>query len=520
MTDIVGPQGVRTIGAPVICTAAGAQASSASSGVRSIRMQYLRGLAAAAVLLYHCSIYLELLRGSDAFKSIFSDVWGAYGVAVFFALSGYLMNDLLRRDDPGTFLVSRIARIYPPMLLVVALAVAVFALIGHPRGVNIWALTLVPSGPLPYFLGIEWTLLYEMTYYVALAALAFAGLARFAPAVMLAWLVALLAAFALGPGQARPGTPTLSEFPLTVFNLPFVLGFLTGEMHRRSLLPRFLLLPALATLAPALLWSLPDSVEQLLCGLSAGLLIAGAVRAPEVTASGPLGRLGMRLGDASYMLYLCHVPVIMALSMTLPGATPAALMWTIWLMASLAVALLLGPVDILLHRRLKLLIATAPRRRLTVLALGFAAFFLAVAVQGEWRVREKAAAQARAERILAGPSSAASPGLRMAIDEIGIMPTGARVVRGYGVDIEKPFLASHVALRQAGRIVVLQRLDRMRAATAEALGHRELRKLRFGFSVFLPGGFDCRAGVLEAFLLLEDGRSLPIPQGQLAKLCP
>lgn len=520
MTDVVGPLGVRTIGAPAAGPAASAQTSSASSGARSVRLQYLRALAAAAVLLYHCSVYLEPLRGSDAFKHIFPGIWGAYGVAVFFALSGYLMSDLLRRDDPGTFLVSRIARIYPPMLLVVALTMAVFVLIGQPRGVNIWALALVPSGPRPYFLGVEWTLLYELTYYVALTVLTFMGLARFAPAVMLVWLVALLAAFVLGPGQAQPGTPTLSEFPLTVFNLPFVLGFLTGEMHRRGMLPRFLLLPALATLAPTLLWNLPDSLDQLICGLSAGLLIASAVRPPDVAARGPLGRFGVRLGDASYMLYLCHVPVITALSIILPGATPPALMWTIWLLASLAAALLLGPVDIGLHRRLKQVIAAAPRGRLTIVALGFIALFLALAVQGEFQMRAKAAADAQAERILAGPSSAAGPGVRMAIDEIGVMPTGDRVVRGYGVDVEKPFLVSHVALRQAGRTLVLQRLTRMRAATADALARPDLRKLRFGFSVALPGDLDCSAGMIEPFLLLEDGRSLPIPQGELARLCP
>lgn len=517
MTDVVGPR--PPLEGIVSVPAAKVGISYETSVVRNARLQYLRGLAALAVLFFHCAKYLELLRGSDAMNGVFPGGWGAYGVAVFFALSGYLMSDLVRRDDPGTFLVSRIARIYPTMFLVIALASILFVLIGQPRGLNFWALTLVPSGPRPYFLGVEWTLLYEITYYVGLTVLAFLGLARFAPLAMLAWLAILIGAFALGPGRVAPGTPTLSEFPLTVLNLPFALGFLSGELQRRGALPRWLMPAAIVALAPAFIFDLDEGMLRLCTGLSASLLVASAVSAPNTVPAGPLARFGLRLGDASYVLYLCHVPIIFSLSAVLPASTPPVLLWLIWAGSALAAAMALAPLDGAIHRRLKRHIANAPKRRLSLVALAFIALFLAVAAVGEVRMRSEAAGTARAARILSGPSSAAGPSVRMAIDQIATTPTGNLVVRGYGIDLDKPHLASHVAVRQAGQTLALVDLDRMRAATADALGRADLRKLRFGFRLQLQKEFTCEKGALEPFLLLEDGRSLPIPLGELASVC-
>ncbi len=99
------------------------------------------------MLLYHASHYLAELKGDGRFLAIFGGFFGAYGVALFFALSGYLMARVLERDDPARFLLKRIVRIYPLMLLVIALFALLFLAIGRARGVNLLALTLVPSGP-------------------------------------------------------------------------------------------------------------------------------------------------------------------------------------------------------------------------------------------------------------------------------------------------------------------------------------------------------------------------------------
>lgn len=210
---------------------------------RNVRLQHLRALAAISVLLYHASHYLAVFRGDKRFLDVFSGILGGYGVAVFFALSGYLMAEIARRDDPAKFLVSRLARIYPPMLLMVALFAAVFAIFVRPRGINVLALTLVPAGPRDYFLQVEWTLLYEMSYYVGLSILGFVGLSRFRSAAVAAWLVLICGAFIWGDGRTMKALPYISEIPLSIVNLPFALGMLIPDARRRNWIPPFPIVP-------------------------------------------------------------------------------------------------------------------------------------------------------------------------------------------------------------------------------------------------------------------------------------
>ena len=101
--------------------------------VRNVRLQQLRGFAALAVLLYHVSSYVKDATGDARFLGVFSGYWGVYGVAIFFVLSGYLMAQLSRRDEPRRFLLDRILRIYPLLLIVLAVALLAFYLGGYGR---------------------------------------------------------------------------------------------------------------------------------------------------------------------------------------------------------------------------------------------------------------------------------------------------------------------------------------------------------------------------------------------------
>ncbi len=488
----------------------------AAAGQRNQRLQLLRGIAALSVVLYHASQYLFDLRGDALFLPVFGGFWGGYGVAIFFALSGYLMADVLERDAPGRFLVSRIARIYPLMLIVVGLAAAGFLLIGKPRGLNLLSLTLVPSGPRGYFLGVEWTLLYEMTYYAGLSLLGFLGLARFRSGLMLVWLAVLAIAYVMGPGRGMQGLPMLSEIPLSIVNLPFVLGYLTFTAHKRGWLPPYLIVPA-AVVALAIPFA--PSHFLLLVGLSAGLLLAASVRAAPAVHAGTLGRFGLKLGDASFALYLCHIPVILILAGLTGEALPPPLLWLLWVGAAIAVALALAPLDLFIHRRLKQVINAASPARLKVIGLFFLAAFIGIAVHTERDARADAAGLARAERILGQEPVLAGSEVSAAIDAVEQLPNGAWVVRGYGIDLLQPGLEAHFAVRQNNKVLVVTGMRRMRVATARALGRPELESLRFGFMVFLPKDLDCAKGPLEGILVLEDGRSTVIPSEPLAAVC-
>lgn len=485
---------------------------------RNARLQYLRAFAALCVVFYHASFYLNGFRGDARFVAVFGGYLGAYGVAVFFALSGYLMAELVTRDSPAKFLVSRLARIYPPLLLITALAALAFALVGQPRGLDAIALTLVPSGPRGYFLAVEWTLLYEMTYYVALALLAFAGLARFGAVFALIWIGVIAFAWIWGIGRIDITTPTLSELPFGAINLPFALGFLIPYAKRRNMLPRGLLAAALVTGLAGALVEIP--YLRLLAGISASLFVAWAIRAGASQPTGVLGRIGLRLGDASYVLYLIHVSVFEICLILLPEATPTPLVWVIWLAAAIALSLPFGRADLALHRWLKRRIGTAPPLHLTAIALLFIAAFATIAIGSEFQVRQKKADRLKAEAILQSQTAKAEPTIRAEIDVVLRRPDGAWTIRGYGIDLGNPTLVSHIALMQNGKAIAFDAMTRMRTATAKALGRPDIGSKRFGFSLSLPADFDCRQGPVEARLVLNDGRVATVTQAPGITICP
>ena len=114
-----------------------ASVEAAGVDAKKLSLHVLRGAAAPSVLPYHASHYLPHLRGEIAALAIFNGFFGGYGVAAFFALSGYLMAQIVDRDSPGRFLIARVTRIYPLFLAIVAIYAAAFWLAGEPRGVNL-----------------------------------------------------------------------------------------------------------------------------------------------------------------------------------------------------------------------------------------------------------------------------------------------------------------------------------------------------------------------------------------------
>ncbi len=510
MTEIVQPLDRAAVPGETV-------ASGASADSRNQILHIFRAIAALLVVAYHASYYVMAWRGDGRFLDVFGGAIGGFGVAIFFALSGYLMAHLLERDPPGRFLVGRMLRIYPPMLLMVALFYPLFVLLGEPRGVDVVTLLLAPMGQRAYFLGVEWTLLYEMTYYVALALLAFFGLRRHAVAFTLLWLALLAVAWVGGEGRIERPTPLLSELPLGITNLPFLLGFLTANASRRGWLPP--LLPLGAALSAAAIAFMPPEYARLLSGLAASLLVAAAVRGSQLQLSGWAGTFASRLGDASYVLYLCHVPTFLLAQALLPETMPSPLFWLVLVTAAIGLSLLLGPVDVALHHLFKRLLAAAPARRLNLIAIGFMTLFLGIALKEDDAVRSIRAAEGRARHSLAGAPVPAPASLAAAIDLVVAVDDGRWLIRGYAVDLDRPARAIHIALRQNGQVIAFDRMRRMRTATAEALNRNDISQRRFGFSLILPADFDCRQGRPDAVLALDDIGPVPLPSGALTPIC-
>ena len=77
------------------------QRSARAGTARFANIQALRAFAACSVMLLHAAILLERLRGEGRFLQVFNVNLGMLGVAVFFAISGFLMAQLVRTTPPS-----------------------------------------------------------------------------------------------------------------------------------------------------------------------------------------------------------------------------------------------------------------------------------------------------------------------------------------------------------------------------------------------------------------------------------
>ena len=297
------------------------------SEIRSI--QALRGLAALSVVVFHA-----LQWEGDPY-------WiGAAGVDVFFVISGFIIWRIA--SDPAmrahVFFWRRLTRV-APAYWVATLAVAVMTL-ARPRlmpQVSLSAPHLMlslafvqhsdPRGlPFPV-LPPGWSLNYEAVFYAIVAA------ALLAPASMrLRLLMAGLVAVT-SYGVLHPPAYWLGANPML---LQFAAG--AGLAHAEPRLARLgwrvgvaLALAGFALFAAMGLTGLRSELfRPLLWGVPASAIVAGAIGL-ERSLRLSLPRALIRLGDASYAIYLCHFPAVALVAAAL-GVHPA------WLFVAAAVA--------------------------------------------------------------------------------------------------------------------------------------------------------------------------------------
>ncbi|WP_062016430.1 acyltransferase [Aureimonas sp. AU4] len=342
---------------------------------RNRNVQWLRAAAALMVLLYHASHYLAAERGDGSMAAIFGGEFGLLGVAIFFAISGALMAEILPRTAPPLFLLHRIARLYPAFL-VASLLLPPF-LTGR-LSIDLRALSLVPVGDNgSYRLRVEWTLIFELFYYMALTGLAALGGARLLRLFALGWLAVILAAAAWLP-ELRQATlvPTIVDLPFLAANAAFAGGLLVPELVRRGVFQ-----PALGAVAAGLamlLLGFGFTAGRLLASLVGVILVGLALSAaPRAGPDGWIARGATRLGDWSYALYLCHVPVVLVVMRSFE-APPLAL-WFAAVALSLLVSVPLGLLDLAIYRRLRARLDAARPQALARGAGIYAAVYVAVA---------------------------------------------------------------------------------------------------------------------------------------------
>jgi peptidoglycan/LPS O-acetylase OafA/YrhL len=289
-------------------------------------LQALRGIAALLVVLLHTAVTLgKYGANGDSFFGDFSI--GHAGIDLFFVISGFIMMVTAApragsSQEAFVFLKRRAWRIYPTYWLYFSLVYLVFLL--RPEWVNASAATqadllssffLIPAEGMPLVM-VAWTLEFEIFFYVL-----FAGTMLLPRSYVLPALLGILGAL-VSAGALMDADSEMAKVFLSPLLLEFGLGSVIGALHAgpiRSGGKWVAVVGALMLLSVAVgfdwteVMGLADSdfARPLTYGLASALLVygftswekQGAFRCPPIL---------LKIGDASYTLYLSHILVLSA----------------------------------------------------------------------------------------------------------------------------------------------------------------------------------------------------------------
>lgn len=327
-------------------------------------IQKLRGLAALSVFFYHVGVHLRVTGNNpDTLFRYINDNFGMDGVTLFFVISGFVMSYLLN-SDTDWFLLKRVLRIYPPFLAATIFVCLFYLLVkGHSPSTKLYlALSLLPLGRQSYPLGVEWSLIYEIFFYVICSFFACNYFKRFFLYFLIVWLSAVYIAQHYY-GASTLFLPTVRDIFFSAYNIPFILGGISFYIYKKVkrfagwLDSKYLAVIFAGALALCTThYMLAEfTLRILFFGAGIGLIvIVGTLR--DVSNGNTGGKsLLEKLGDRSYGLYLLHVPVIVFIYNSMKAYYGKTNEVTGFI--ALALALILGwyfgGLDIFMHRVLK-----------------------------------------------------------------------------------------------------------------------------------------------------------------------
>lgn len=281
---------------------------------RILELDALRAMAAVNLMLFHLTHVYSVKYGYTSPLG-FEWPYGAYGVEMFFILSGYVNSmSLLRRGKPVDFVAARLIRIIPIFLMAIVANVWILSLAPMYQNVSV-AQFLANMTLMPRVLGYEcvdpvmWTLQIEMMFYVTLVTLfLIGGLKRY----FVGWGTLLILSLTICPsldalestygGASWFGLATairrimLLDF-VPLFAIGFLLYMIKTNTGRRGL-------NILGILFAAGVFHSIDHGKHnpLATALIIGLVTASAYGKVPILRLKPL----VYISTISYALYLCH----------------------------------------------------------------------------------------------------------------------------------------------------------------------------------------------------------------------
>lgn len=305
----------------------------------------LRGLAAVLVVVQHAGLFASQTLGVP-FTDLLKIDFGVLGVSSFFIISGFVIG-LNRHLPTREFAMRRALRIYPAFWAAYALSAAIVLIADKQTGFRWYALLLLPSNSYPTIHVTFWTLIYEVFFYALAAAVFSLRLSdRALTALALCWMLVIQNMYPFMTGS-RPLLPG-ALIAVSQYNLFFAFGLICALNHERLSRPPIEVLLGIAVVATAALPLLPpiphvSTFFVLAIALSAILL--------AVTKVDRWPRVALRLGDASYGLFLLHyAPMVAAVPLLSGHGLSAWALWTIMVVIGLVVGVPFGLVDFAFHR--------------------------------------------------------------------------------------------------------------------------------------------------------------------------
>ena len=296
-----------------------------------VLIQLLRAIASLLVVLMHITVNYQEKTGHEFLFGIFK--FGGSGVDIFFVLSGFIITYsnrqyLAKPASTGKFLKRRFVRIFPiywliiTALLILQLALpACYNTMYSTDGSNLLQTYLLLPGHL-MLNGVSWSLSNELFFYLLFTLALIIPNKKFSLYLMTGYFILLLV-LAFGFPQLTTGNP-YKEMLFFPMNIEFLLGILIVliidrvpvSSARSLLVAGIVLFIAGALLDNAGIRITGDAVSGplnrvLLFGVPSFLIILAVVKL-ELNRTVKMHNRFLQLGDASYSIYLFHLPVVAA----------------------------------------------------------------------------------------------------------------------------------------------------------------------------------------------------------------
>jgi peptidoglycan/LPS O-acetylase OafA/YrhL len=283
-------------------------------------IQVFRGLAAILVVFAHTDLIFNQNLNQDFLFKIFT--FGGSGVDFFFVLSGFIIFYVHRYEigNPNRlkpFLFKRITRIYPLYWVILLSKISASLFFAYDSDISqrsigefVKAFLLFPLDRhilSTSFLGVSWTLTFEVLFYILFGLLIWLK-PKLARPIIATWLLGVILHF-IGVIKL-PEKNLLLQYLFADYNLEFVMGFLAAYILLKSKINYEMLLISLGAFMYTLsainyLYRFIETSPVMTFGISSTLLILGATSL-ELKKTINVPNLLLYIGNASYSIFLMH----------------------------------------------------------------------------------------------------------------------------------------------------------------------------------------------------------------------